>query len=77
MEDDKVGHKLGSLIGCITTWPLRFTWDLGKGKLPEVDQKKNTITSAHDCVKMNIIKELFLFLFLQNPKNEEFFSSGH
>jgi len=27
---------------------------------------------------MNIIKELFLFfLFLQNPKNEEFFSSGH
>ena len=76
MEGKRVGHKLGTLIGRIA-WPLRFTWDLGKGKLPEVDQKKNTITSAHDCVKMNIIKELFLFLFLQNPKNEEFFSSGH
>ena len=32
---------------------------------------------SHYCVKMNIIKELFLFLFLQNLKNEEFFSSGH
>ena len=71
----KVGRKLGSSIGCIV-WPLRFTWDLGKGKLLRVDQNKNTI-SAHYCVKMNIIKELFLFLFLQNPKNEEFFSSGH